>query len=50
MAAEIQDLIGFIRQLACRPDLVDDAVPHKKATVGQLPLVVIHGDNVRVPN
>ncbi len=42
--AQVQHLVGAIRQLAGRSGLLDEAIPHKKTTIGDLPAHVVHRD------
>ena len=39
---------GGLRQAGAGTDLLDDPVANKKTTLGNFPLVVIHGDKVGV--
>ena len=44
----VDSLQEMVRQVGAEPDLGDEAVMDKKATVGELPLVVIHSDEIRI--
>ena len=45
---EVEDFVGGRGQIAGLPYLFDEAVTNKKTTIGNFPLVVIHGDDVGV--
>ena len=44
MPAQVQDLIRLLGQFTRRPNLLDEAVPNKKTTIGYFPPVVVHCD------
>ena len=48
MAVEVEHFIGFVGQLASFADLLEEAIANKKTTIGNLPLMVIHSDDVDV--
>ena len=45
---EVEHFVGGCGKLAHRPDFLDEAAANKKTTTGNLPLMVIHGDDVGV--
>ncbi len=45
---KIEHFIGCGRQLAHRSHLLDEPAANKKTTIGNLPLVVIHSNDVGV--
>jgi hypothetical protein len=45
---EVEDFVGCGRQAGGRPYLFDEAVANKKTTIGNFPLMVIHGNDVGV--
>ena len=48
VAFEIKNLISGGWKIAGQPDLFNDPVSNKKTTLGNFPLMVIHGDDVCV--
>ena len=48
MAFEIEHFISSRRKIAHLADLLNEATANKKTTLGNFPLMVIHGDNVGV--
>jgi len=47
---EIEDFVRSWRQLVRGSNLIDESITDEKTTIGDLPLVVIHCDNVCMPN
>jgi hypothetical protein len=45
---EVKHLIGCRWKFTRRPNLLDEAAANKKATIGNLPLMVIHSNNVGI--
>jgi hypothetical protein len=45
---EVEHFVGGFGKLGHRPDLLDEAAANKKTTLGNFPLVVVHGDDVGV--
>ena len=43
MPFEIEHFIGGIGQFAHRADLLDESAANKETTLGNLPLMVVHG-------
>jgi len=46
VTAEVEHFISRLGQLTRCADLLDKAIPNKKTTIGNFPLMVIHDDNV----
>ena len=47
---EVEHFIGGLGKLAGFSDLFDEAIANKKTTIGNLPLMVIHGEHIGVFN
>jgi hypothetical protein len=47
VASQVEHFVARLRKFTGRTDLFDEPVPHKKTTLGDFPLVVIHGDKDR---
>jgi hypothetical protein len=48
VSLQVEHFVGSGGQFARRAHLFDESAPNKKTTIGNLPLMVIHGDNVSV--
>ncbi len=42
VAASVENLLGGIRELGRRPDLLDPSVPGKQPAVRDLPAIIVH--------
>jgi len=48
MTVQVEHFIGFVGQTGSLIYLFNEAIANKKTTIGNLPLMVVHGDNVGV--
>jgi hypothetical protein len=48
MTLEVKDLVGCLGEFRHGPDFLGEPAANKKTTLGNFPLVVIHGDDVGV--
>ena len=44
LPGQIQNDVGFRRQLAGRADVLHESVPHEDPAAGNLPTLIVHGD------
>ena len=48
MPREVEDFVGFGGQAGSGADLLDEAIANEKTTIGNFPLMVVHGEEMRV--